>query len=129
MGRAHRGFGVGSGRRRGRRGRAAVGRAVRRGARDGGGGVRPVRAPRTRHPRRAAGGGVRSDRAFVVAVLLAVAALAPAASAKKFRFAAGPKPVPDTSLAVAEVSVEPIVRARGPRVPPTHLQLLALVAN
>lgn len=72
---------------------------------------------------------MRSFRAPAVAVLLAVAALVPAASAKKFRYAAGPKPVPDTSLAVAEVSVEPIVRARGPRVPPTNLQLLSLVAN
>jgi hypothetical protein len=64
-----------------------------------------------------------------VSALLALTALAPAASAKKFKYGAGPKPVPDTALAVAVVSVEPIVRARGPRVPPTNLQLLGLVAN
>jgi len=72
---------------------------------------------------------VTSRHACVLAVLLAVVALAPAASAKKFRFSSGPKPAPDTALSVAEVAVEPIVRARGPRVPPTNLQLLSMVAN
>ncbi len=72
---------------------------------------------------------MRSRRALAVAALLAVTALPHVASAKKFRYSAGPKPVPDTSLSVAEVAVEPIVRARGPRVPPTNLQLLAMVAN
>ncbi len=67
--------------------------------------------------------------AQVTAVLLALASIAPSASAKKFRYSAGPKPAADTSLSVAEVSVEPIVRARGPKVPPTNLQLLSLVAN
>ena len=51
------------------------------------------------------------------------------AHAKKFKYAAGPQPAADTVLSVAEVSVEPIVRARGPRVPATNLQLLGLVAN
>src|SRR5258706_448335 len=59
----------------------------------------------------------------------ALGALALPASAKKFKFAAGPKPPADTTLSVAEVDVEPIVRARGPRVPATNLQLLGLVAN
>ena len=65
----------------------------------------------------------------VLAVLLAAGALAPAAGAKKFKYAAGPKPPADTTLSVAEVELEPIVRARGPRVPPTNLQLVVLVAN
>jgi len=64
-----------------------------------------------------------------MSVLLALAALAPATSAKKFKYNAGPKPPADTALSVGEVSVEPIVRARGPRVPPTNLQLIELVAN
>jgi hypothetical protein len=72
---------------------------------------------------------VTPRRALALAALLAVVALPPPASAKKFRYAAGPKPPADTSLSVAEVSVEPIVRARGPRVPPTNLQLLGIVAN
>ena len=68
-------------------------------------------------------------RVCVLALLLAVVSLAPAASAKKFRYSAGPAPPADTALSVAEVAVEPIVRARGPRVPPTNLQLVQLVAN
>ena len=71
-------------------------------------------------------------RVSTIAALLAVAALAalaPGASAKKFRYAAGPQPQPDTALSVAEVSLEPIVRSRGPRVPPTNLQLIEMVAN
>ena len=64
-----------------------------------------------------------------VAALLAMTALVAPSRAKRFTYAAGPKPAADTSLAVAEVAVEPIVRARGPRVPPTNLQLIELVAN
>jgi len=65
---------------------------------------------------------------LLVAAVASLLAPAPAA-AKKFRYAAGPQPQPDTTLSVAEIAVEPIVRSRGPRVPPTNLQLLAIVAN
>lgn len=51
------------------------------------------------------------------------------AEAKKIRYASGPKPAVDTVLSVAEPELEPIVRARGPRVPLTNLQLLTRVAN
>ena len=51
------------------------------------------------------------------------------AGAKTFRFADGPQPQPDTVLSVAQPALEPIVRARGPRVPLTNLQLVSLVAN
>lgn len=64
-----------------------------------------------------------------LAVCALLSLMAPAAHAKKFKYAAGPAPAADTVLSVAEVSVEPIVRARGPRVPATNLQLLELVAN
>jgi hypothetical protein len=67
--------------------------------------------------------------AGALAAVLAVISLAAPSAAKKFRYAAGPKPQPDTSLSVAEVDVEPIVRARGPRVPATNLQLIEMVAN
>ena len=51
------------------------------------------------------------------------------ADAKKIRYASGPAPKVDTVLAVAETELEPIVRARGPRVPLTNLQLVTRVAN
>jgi len=51
------------------------------------------------------------------------------ANAKKVRYASGPKPAVDTVLSVAEPELEPIVRARGPRVPLTNLQLVTRVAN
>ncbi len=51
------------------------------------------------------------------------------ADAKKIRYASGPKPAVDTVLSVAEPELEPIVRARGPRVPLTNLQLVTRVAN
>jgi hypothetical protein len=51
------------------------------------------------------------------------------AEAKKIRYASGPSPKVDTVLSVAEPSLEPIVRARGPRVPLTNLQLVTRVAN
>jgi hypothetical protein len=49
--------------------------------------------------------------------------------AKKFRYAAGPKPPEDTIHAVAEQELEPIVRKRGPKVPATNLQVIGLVSN
>lgn len=51
------------------------------------------------------------------------------AEAKKFKYAAGPKPETDTTYSVAEESVEPVVRSRGPKVSATNLQLTTLVAN
>ena len=62
------------------------------------------------------------------AVLGALLAAGPA-NAKKVRYASGPKPAVDTVLSVAEPELEPIVRARGPRVPLTNLQLVTRVAN
>lgn len=56
-------------------------------------------------------------------------ALATPASAKKFRYSAGPKAPEDTVLSVAQFEIEPVVSARGPRVPATNLQMTSLVAN
>ena len=64
-----------------------------------------------------------------LAVLVLLVSLAPAAHAKKFRYSSGPKPAADTVLSVADVEVTPVVRARGPRVAATNLQLATLVAN
>lgn len=61
--------------------------------------------------------------------LLGVAWSAGPADAKTIRYASGPAPKVDTVLAVAETELEPIVRARGPRVPLTNLQLVTRVAN
>ena len=66
--------------------------------------------------------------ASVVIVALALS-LAPGAQAKKFKYASGPKPVPDTVFSVAQEQVEPVVRSTGPKVAATNLQLTALVAN
>jgi len=49
--------------------------------------------------------------------------------AKTFRYDGGPQAPADTALSIAQPSLEPIVRARGPRVPLTNLQLVSLVAN
>jgi hypothetical protein len=68
--------------------------------------------------------------AFLVLAACALAGLAATpAAAKKYRYAAGPQPAPDTTLSVAETDVEPIVRAKGPKVPATNLQLIGMVAN
>ena len=68
-----------------------------------------------------------------IAVAAAIAALglalAPGAEAKKFKYAAGPKPAADTTYSVAEEQVEPVVRQRGPKVAATNLQLATIVAN
>jgi hypothetical protein len=61
--------------------------------------------------------------------LWVIAALAPGAEAKKFRYASGPKPPADSALAVASNYFEPVVRSVGPRVPYTNLQLAAFVAD
>jgi len=55
--------------------------------------------------------------------------LAVPAAAKKYRYATGPKATTDTTYAVADIEIEPIVRSRGPTVPATNLQLTALVAK
>ena len=55
--------------------------------------------------------------------------LAPAADAKKFRYSEGPKPSADTTLSSAQVTIEPSVSGKGPKVPPTNLQLISLVAT
>ncbi len=68
-------------------------------------------------------------RAAWVAVLAALVLIPATAHAKKFKYAAGPKPSNDTTFTTAEVGVEPIIRARGPRVPATNLQVVSLVAN
>src|SRR5881296_1065867 len=61
--------------------------------------------------------------------LLLVLSAAPGAWAKTYKDKSGPQAPADTALSVAEVEVQPIVRARGPRVPATNLQLVGLVAN
>jgi hypothetical protein len=66
---------------------------------------------------------------LVVLLLLALTGAIPAASAKTIRYASGPKAPADTALSSAEFEIDPIVRARGPRVPATNLQLASLVAN
>lgn len=63
------------------------------------------------------------------AVLAAALLLAPAAHAKKFRYSSGPKATPDTTLSVAQTSLDPVVRERGPMVAPTNLEMVSMVAN
>ncbi|MEQ1833307.1 MAG: hypothetical protein ABL977_09660 [Candidatus Eisenbacteria bacterium] len=72
---------------------------------------------------------MRLLRPLVPLVLLALVSLVPAAEAKKFRYSSGPKPPEDSTLAVANTYLEPIVRSRGPRVPYTNLQLTQFVAD
>jgi hypothetical protein len=61
-------------------------------------------------------------------VLAGLVCVAPA-HAKKVRYASGPSPKVDTVLSVAEPELEPIVRARGPKVPLTNLEMITRVAN
>jgi len=61
--------------------------------------------------------------------LLLLLLLAPAAEAKKFRYSSGPKPPADSTLAVANAYLEPVVSSKGPRVPYTNLQLTQFVAD
>lgn len=51
------------------------------------------------------------------------------AGARTFRYDGGPQAPADTTLSVAVPELEPIVRARGPKVPLTNLQLVSLVAR
>src|SRR6266545_1967615 len=66
---------------------------------------------------------------FWPAAPLLLLLVAPAAHAKKFRYASGPRPPADTTLSVGTVEITPVVRERGPRVAATNLQLASLVAN
>jgi len=68
-------------------------------------------------------------RVWLVVIVLVSLVAAPAAHAKKFRYASGPKPSADTTLSVAVTEIHPVVRARGPRVAATNLQRASLVAN
>ncbi len=69
---------------------------------------------------------MRVALAFAVIGLVAAAS---GAAARTYQYTGGPPPGADTVLAVADPTIRPIVRARGPRVPYTNLQLLRLVAN
>jgi hypothetical protein len=62
---------------------------------------------------------------MLVALLVLVAGQA---QAKRFRYASGPKPSTDTLMSVGQLDLEP-VSERGPRLAPTNLQLVSLVAN
>ncbi len=65
---------------------------------------------------------------IVLPALLLIAG-AGSASAEKFRYNAGP-PIPgDTTFSSATTENEPVVRARGPKVPPTNFQVLSAVAD
>lgn len=66
-------------------------------------------------------------RACALAVALLV--LPVVAAAKTYRYTGGPKAPEDTVLSTATPQLQPIVRARGPRVPVTNLQLVSIVAN
>jgi len=68
-------------------------------------------------------------RAGVAVALVTLLVLAGPAEAKKFKYAAGPKPSADTTFTTAETEITPIVRPRGPKVPATNLQVVSLVAN
>jgi hypothetical protein len=68
-------------------------------------------------------------RAGLAAALVGLLVLGSPAEAKKFKYAAGPKPGVDTTFTTAEAEITPIVRPRGPRVPATNLQVVSLVAN
>lgn len=72
---------------------------------------------------------MRARLARFLFAMLALAALATAADAKKFRYASGPKVPGDSVLAVANPYLDPVVRSRGPRVPYTNLQLAGFVAD
>jgi hypothetical protein len=68
-------------------------------------------------------------RAGLAMALLGMAVLACPAQAKTFKYASGPKPGTDTTFAVSESQITPIVRRRGPKVPATNFEVLTLVAN
>jgi hypothetical protein len=64
-----------------------------------------------------------------LAVLGALIVMAPLAHAKKFQYSSGPKPSADTTFSVAETELEPVTSSRGPKVAPTNLNLVGMVAD
>jgi hypothetical protein len=68
-------------------------------------------------------------RAGLAIAVVGLLLLGSPAEAKKFKYAAGPKPGVDTTFTTAEMQITPIVRPRGPRVPATNLQVVSLVTN
>jgi hypothetical protein len=72
---------------------------------------------------------MRGRAVLAVLLVLGLALVAARAGAEKFRYSGGPQAPADTALSVAVPTLEPIVRARGPRVPLTNLQLVTLVAR
>jgi hypothetical protein len=70
-----------------------------------------------------------STVAGLLLTLAALAALAPGADAKKFRYASGPKAPADSAVAVANPYLDPVVSTRGPKVPYTNLQITEMVAD
>jgi hypothetical protein len=68
-------------------------------------------------------------RAGLALALVGLLLAGSVAEAKKFKYAAGPKPGVDTTFTTAETQFTPIVRPRGPRVPATNFQVVNLVAN
>ncbi len=68
-------------------------------------------------------------RACLCLALVLAVLPASGARAKSYKYKGGPQAPADTALSTAQFEVEPIVRARGPRVPATNLQLVSLVAN
>jgi len=67
------------------------------------------------------------SRIAALAVLFALAS--GVAEAKKFRYEGGP-PVPDdTTYATATTEDEPVVRTRGPKVPPTNFEVISTVSD
>ena len=68
-------------------------------------------------------------RARIAPLVVLAAVLAGGAHAEKFRYGAGP-PVPgDTVFSSATTAAEPVVRSRGPKVPPTNFEVLTTVAD
>jgi len=72
---------------------------------------------------------MRSTVAGLLLALAAIAALAPDAGAKTFRYSSGPKAPADSAVAVANPYLDPVVRSRGPKVPYTNLQITEMVAD
>jgi hypothetical protein len=72
--------------------------------------------------------GMRIGRWAALAGVTLLLAAGPA-WAKKVRYEGGPRAPEDTTFATATVVDEPVVRARGPAVPPTNFQVVALVAR
>jgi len=68
-------------------------------------------------------------RAMIVLFGVALLLAASGAEAKKFQYSSGPKPAADTAFSVAETEVTPVTSARGPKVAPTNLNLVGMVAD